>query len=38
MKFSLCTTGATLKDISAGLDLILKDPVQPEIFHDSMIY
>lgn len=35
MKFSLSTMGAMLKDISAGLGLmILKDPVQPEIFYD----
>lgn len=32
-------TGAMLKDITAGLDLmILKSPVQPEIFCDSVIY
>lgn len=39
MKFSLCKTGAMLKDICAGLDLvILKELVQPQIFYDSMIY
>lgn len=38
MKLSLCTMGAMLKDIRAGLGLmILKDPVQPEIcFYDLL--
>lgn len=39
MKFSLCTTGAMLKDICAGLDLvILKDPVQPQTSYNSIIH